>query len=403
MQNKEGNNILSHPDKSQCCGCTACYAVCPEHAISMQPDKKGFLYPQVNNEKCINCGLCIKVCDFKIFHPVSGITDFYAVRQKDENEVALSQSGGFSFALADYILQQNGVVFGCEMLDAQTVIHKAEITREGLYRFRGSKYVQSDMGDCFAQCADYLRSGRVVLFSGTACQVHGLLSFLSQKKVPIEHLVTADLVCHGVPSPKLWKEYIDQWNERSNSKIVKVNFRDKNLFGWASHRESFLHEDSTTTTTNWTNTFYSHVMFRESCHVCPYTTPDRKTDFTLADYWGIAKNAPEFDDDKGVNLLMIHTEKGRMIFEELSSVLDYERTVRETSLQPNLIHPSDKGKGYDRFWKDYAVLPREKFYNKYFFPSKLKVGLMAVKKKINRCVWLPVRAIRKLWRLLCNE
>ena len=203
MQNSERNNISSYSDKSQCCGCTACYAVCPQHAISMRSDEKGFLYPQVKDEKCINCGLCIKVCDFKIFHPVSGQTDFYAVRQKDKNEVAQSRSGAFFAALANHVLQQNGVVFGCEMLDTQTVIHKVEITREGVCRFRGSKYVQSDMGDCFTQCADYLKNGRVVLFSGTACQVHGLLSFLSQRKIPTEHLVTADLVCHGVPSPKL--------------------------------------------------------------------------------------------------------------------------------------------------------------------------------------------------------
>ena len=394
MQNTESYNISSYTDKSQCCGCTACYAVCPQIAISMQSDEKGFLYPRVDEGKCINCGLCVNVCDFKAFRPVSGQTDFYAVRQKDKNEVAQSRSGAFFAALADHILQKNGVVFGCEMIEAQTIVHKAESTREGVCRFRGSKYVQSDMGDCFAQCADYLKSGRVVLFSGTACQVHGLISFLLQKKISAERLLTADIVCHGVPSPKLWKEYIDQWNERSNSKIVKVDFRNKNLFGWAAHRESFLHEDSTTTTTtNWTNAFYAHVMFRESCYTCPYTTPDRKTDFTLADYWGIAKNAPRFDDDKGVNLLLIHTEKGRKIFEALSPVLNYEKTVRETSLQPNLIHPSYKGKGYDRFWKDYADLSKEKFYKKYFFPSKLRVGLLTAKKTVRRCLELPKRLI----------
>lgn len=353
--------------KQTCSGCSACSQICPTNAISMMEDERGFLYPVIAEDKCVDCGLCKKTCNFISFDADKApqMCDCYAVRHKDENEVKTSRSGAAFMALADVVLDQDGVVFGAEFADPKTIIHKAEETKSGVNKFKGSKYVQSDMNSCFLECAKYLQDGQVVLFSGTPCQVHGLISFLNNKHVVMDKLITVDIVCHGVPSRKLWREYVDEIERRHKVDVVSANFRNKELFGWKDHKESFVFSDTTTTT--WTTSFYNHVMFRESCYSCPYATPFRNSDITIADYWGIEKNVPEFDDDKGVNLLLIHTEKGREVFAKCNEKVFFRKTELATSMQPNLYHPSKKGDGYERFWKDYGRLKKSSFYSKYFY------------------------------------
>ena len=190
------------------------------------------------------------------------------------------------------------------------------------------------------------------------------------------------MVCHGAPSPKLWKQYIDYRDGLSDFKVVDVNFRNKELFGWRAHRESFLLSNATTTTTDWTNAFYAHVMFRESCYNCKYTTPNRKTDFTIADYWGIEKNAPQFDDNKGVSLVLVRTQKAKDIFNSLNNIR-VVKTDLQNSLQPQLQHPQYKGKFYSRFWDDY-LKDNDRAINKYFFPSRLRLFMLKAKKAIGK-------------------
>lgn len=379
--------------KQSCSGCSACSQSCPTNAISMVEDERGFLYPVITEDKCVDCGLCKKVCNFTSFDSkeLAEECDCYAVRHKDEEEVKTSRSGAAFMALADYALEQNGVVFGAEFADPKTVIHKSENTKDGVNKFKGSEYVQSDMGNCFTECAEHLKNGKVVLFSGTPCQVHGLLSFLNNKRISQDKLITVDIVCHGVPSRKLWREYVAETERRHKVDIVSANFRNKELFGWKDHKESFVFSDTTTTTTTWTTSFYNHVMFRESCYECPYTTPYRNSDITIADYWGVEKNAAEFDDDKGVNLLLIHTEKGQDIFDKIQKKLLYCKTELSTSMQPNLQHPSKKGNGYEGFWSDYGRLSNRRFFAKYFFVNNIVLFSRRVINKIKRIV----RAILK--------
>lgn len=378
--------------KETCCGCSACSQACPTNAISMVEDDRGFLYPVIAEDKCVDCGLCKKVCNFTAFVDEEIVPDCYAVRHKDENEVRTSRSGAAFMALADFVLEQNGVVFGAEFSDPKTVIHKSEKTKDGVNKFKGSKYVQSDMGNCFTECVEYLKAGKVVLFSGTPCQVHGLLSFLNNKRISKDKLITVDIVCHGVPSRKLWREYVAEMERRHKVDIVSANFRNKELFGWKDHKESFVFsDDTTTTTTTWTTSFYNHVMFRESCYECPYTTPYRNSDITIADYWGIENNAAEFDDDKGVNLLLIHTAKGQEVFEKINEKLLYRKTNLSTSMQPNLLHPSEKGNGYECFWNDYGRLSTRNFFAKYFFVNNVVLFGRRVINKIKRII----RAILK--------
>lgn len=249
-------NLGQNFQKEECCGCRACYNICPTKAIQMSHDEKGFLYPVIDEDKCIDCGLCAKVCDFRKFTPTAVTPDCYAVKHSDESEIATSRSGAFFIALAQYILAQNGIVFGCVIENSRYVFLKWAADKEGVDKFKGSKYVQSDTRDTFKECDDFLKTGKTVLFSGLGCQVHGLLSYLEQKKADTSNLITCDIVCHGAPSPKLWGEYIDYRDSLSDFKVVDVDFRNKKLFGWRAHRESFLLSNATTTTTDWTNGQY---------------------------------------------------------------------------------------------------------------------------------------------------
>lgn len=265
----------SRPDL--CCGCGACAGVCPQNAISMVYSPEGFLYPNVDTEKCIECGRCMSVCDFKRFKPTEKQPECYAVRHKEAEELQTSRSGGFFMTLCKYVIDRQGVVFGCELDEQLHVIHRYQETYEGCKRFKGSKYVQSDLKNTFAECAAYLCDGRNVLFSGTGCQIHGLLSYLSFRKIPMENLITVDIVCHGTPSPEVWKTYIRTFEQREGGVIQSVDFRDKTEFGWAEHIEKYVLSDGRVVhARNWTDGFYRHIVFRESCHSCKYTTTERK-------------------------------------------------------------------------------------------------------------------------------
>ena len=377
-------------NKDECCGCTACYAVCPVGAISMSADQKGFLYPDVDMEKCIGCKLCEDVCDFRAFIPAESKPEAYAVRHRNAEEVATSRSGAFFMALCDFVLSRNGTVFGCEMVDAYTVIHKSECTKLGVNRFKGSKYVQSDLQDTFAECLALLMQEKWVLFSGTGCQVHGLLSYLKAKKADKSRLITCDIVCHGTPSPQLWRDYITAREERSREKIATADFRDKAKFGWFAHKETYcMASGKQLHAQQWTNAFYSHVLFRESCYNCKYTTPHRYSDFTIADFWGIENNVPELDDDKGVSLVLIHSSKGQRVFSQMSEFLIFHKTELDNSLQPQLQHPVTKGNNYDTFWELYEH-DRKKAVSKLFFPPFIKKLSVKVIRKLHN-IWNGIR------------
>lgn len=360
--------------KENCCGCSACSTVCPVHAISMSNDEKGFSYPVIDESKCINCHMCKKACAFSSMQLVEKELTCYAARHTMSKEVSTSRSGAVFSALAQNVLEQGGVVFGAAFETPSVVIHCAAFAPNEALRFKGSKYVQSEIRDCFAYCISLLKEGKTVLFSGTSCQIHGLLGLLETIHINMDKLLLVDIVCHGVPSPQVWQLFVSEIERRNRKKVVNVCFRDKGAFGWKAHKESFQFADgSFDYSNNWANAFYSHNMFRESCYNCKYTSPYHQADITLADYWGIGDNAPQFDDDKGVNLVLIHTDKGRNAFAQIQSQISYAKTDIATSMQPNLVHPSRKGEEYELFWKDYLQLPPRKFASKWLFPTKSRV------------------------------
>lgn len=225
---------------ADCCGCTACASICPHDAITMKPDALGFLYPDVDDSKCIDCGLCEKVCAFNDNYDTSLNLDkplAYGARHKDMNEIETSRSGAAFIAISDYILEQGGVVYGAGYTDHFRVVHKRATTKEERNEFKGSKYVQSDMCGVFRQVKKDLRDGLIVLFSGTPCQTSGLNSYVGKKLR--ENLYLVDIVCHGVPSPFVWRDYLAYLEKKQGSPIVWVNFRDKQKYGWAAHHETF--------------------------------------------------------------------------------------------------------------------------------------------------------------------
>lgn len=270
--------------------------------------------------------------------------EVYAVKHKDDFVRAASRSGGIFTAISDQILK-NGVVYGCILDKKYEVYHIRATSSNERNKMRGSKYVQSDLGNSFRLIKNDLENGLHVLFTGTSCQVAGLKSFLGKD---FENLLCIDIVCHGVPSPLIWKSYID-WI----GNVDRFNFRDKSKFGWRDHVESFVIRNKTKYSTVWKNIFYGHQCLRPCCYECHYKSISHPGDITIADYWGIEKAAPEFDDNKGVSLVLINSIKGKEWFELTKDCIEFKETKLEDSMQPPLISPFDAPKNRAEFWQDY--------------------------------------------------
>lgn len=359
--------MIQIKDKADCCGCTACASICPKDAISMEPDVLGFKYPKIDLNKCIDCGLCEKVCAFNENYDKSlnlDEPDIYAARHKDMHAIETSRSGAAFIAISDYVLENGGIVYGVGYKDHFVVTHKRATTKEERNEFKGSKYVQSDLDGIFRQVKNDLGDGKTVLFSGTPCQTAGLNSFVGKKLR--EKLILVDIVCHGVPSPYIWRDYLNYLEKKQGAKIIEVNFRDKQKFGWASHYESYKFPQNTIITTKFTYLFFSHLMSRESCGKCHYANTIRPSDITIGDFWGWEKTDPEFNkDNKGCSLIFINTIKGRTIFNLIKQDLNIIPTQLSNSLQPNLQHPSTTNPKRILFEQNYKKKGFEYILNKY--------------------------------------
>ena len=373
--------------KEQCCGCTACYSVCPAGAISMEADEEGFLYPSIDPAKCIGCGACKRVCAFQNGGMDAGEPRPVACVHRDPSVREASRSGGAFTALSDEIFARGGVVYGCELTEDLKAVHRRAESRGERDRMRGSKYVQSRLGDTFRSVREDLRAGREVLFSGTSCQVAGLKSFLGREE---PGLCAVDLLCLGVPSPLVFDRYLKWQEERSGGKSVAFDFRNKRDFGWAMHVETLTTEDSAgrrkrTNSRVYSKLLYGRCVLRPSCYVCPYKSVRHPGDLTIADYWGIGKAAPEFDDNGGASLVLVNSERGRELFSAACGSLLWKETRMEDSMQPVLRGPVSRPAERERFWEDFAREPFSKIARRYGGENlKSKVGekLRRMKKRI---------------------
>lgn len=342
---------------SDCCGCTACASICAHDAISMEPDALGFLYPKVDASKCVECGLCEKVCQFNdnydrslnFKEPIA-----YAARHKNINEIMKSRSGAAFVAISDYVLEQGGVVYGAGYKDHFRVAHKRATTKEERDEFRGSKYVQSDLTGVFRQVKEDLKNGLTVLFSGTPCQTAGLNAFIGKKLR--QNLILVDIVCHAVPSPFIWRDYINYIEIKYGSKISKSEFRDKRA-GWDSpHKECFTMSDGSIHTDFIHRFFfYKSLSIRISCGNCKYTNYYRPSDITLGDFWGYERCVPTMNiDNCGISLVLLNSQKGVSIFDKVTESLDFEKVSLISTYQWNLEHPTQMNKSVMEFQYYYS-------------------------------------------------
>ena len=306
--------LVSHND---CTGCGACFNICPAGAISMTPDREGFLFPAVNTKKCILCSKCISVCEVQKRPPLQNDQDCYAIALKNEDIRKKSSSGGAFGSLADHVLGKGGMVCGAVYSkDYKNVFHAWAGNKEELAALRGSKYVQSDTGSTFREAQEYLKEGKYVLYSGTPCQIYGLQCFLGKD---YEKLITVDIVCHGVPSPEIYKRYLDDIT--GNKKILKVDFRDKSRWGWGTATSVYFTDGSTYCCDCYRDPYWKAFLgglsTRKSCGQCRFANIHRIGDFSIGDFWGVAELDADCDDGKGTSLLLANNSKAKAVFQEL--------------------------------------------------------------------------------------
>lgn len=287
----------------------------------------------------------------------------YAVKNKNENIRANSRSGGIFTAVSDKILDNGGVVYGCVMSDAYTAEHVRATTKTERDRMRGSKYIPSRINSCYSQCEEDLSNGKDVLFSGTPCQIDALNNFLAVKKTDTSNLITIDLICHSVASPKLWRKYIDHLSQ--GKKIESVDFRDKKNFGWAAHKETIVVDGKEISSNGFADIYYSNLAYPLHCFKCYYKNCDRVSDITIGDYWGIDDLDPGFFDNKGISLVITNTPKGEHVFSVCSQELDVREHYLMDSLQPPLIYNYTIPKNRTSFYKSLNRDSFDKILNKF--------------------------------------
>ena len=333
--------MISIKDKKDCCGCSACVQTCPKHCIKLAEDAEGFLYPTVDKDMCVKCGKCDIVCPMQHTNRPQVPLATYAATNPNEFVRSQSSSGGFFSILAEYVIRQGGVVFGAAFNDNWEVVHSHTESMEGLVKFRGSKYVQSQIGDSFSDAERFLKEGRQVLFSGTPCQVAGLKIYLRKE---YGNLLAIDCVCHGVPSPGIFKEYL----KSTSQPITKVNFRDKRT-GWKHYSITVNSESSELSEVYHNNEymqgFLSNLYLRPSCYDCHFREGKSGSDITLGDYWGIDKTKPELDDDKGLSLVIANNKRandllrgldGNLTKMQLSEAVRYNPSITTSVSIPKL-------------------------------------------------------------------
>jgi len=358
--------------EKDCCGCTACFHICPAKAIFMASDEEGFIYPNINKGKCIDCGLCKKVCAFKNQNSLNRNKNIgvYAVKHISDYVREKSTSGGFFSLISQRIIEKDGIIYGAGFDENMVVCHQRAVDKFQYEKFMGSKYVQSEMRDTLINIEADLRTGLLVLFTGTPCQAASVSSFLGIKKISLDNLLLCDIICHGVPNPKIFKDYLNLCQKKIGKKVVNHLFRSKEN-GWHSHTEKNVFEDGTEDCSSYfsqlyKSIFYSHLAMRPACHNCKYTSPDRVSDLTIADFWGIERVMPEFDDNKGVSCILINSVKGQIMFEELRDKMNYRISDIQSCQQPNLQQPTKPSPNREQFMVIYKTCGFEKAIRKYF-------------------------------------
>ena len=369
-----------------CFGCGACLGACRVDAIKLISDQKGFFKGYIDQAKCINCGACKIVCPAisgtEFNHENEGVFGYKASDEIRKN----SASGGAFCGIATKFISDGGVVLGATTLNDFTIKHQTANSDDGLKKLQGTKYVQSDTSKVYSEIKNNLKDGKKVLFSGTPCQVAGVKNFVKLNKLNDENLYLIDIVCHGAPSPRYFKEFTKYLNQKLSSPVSEYRFRDKSV-SWRGNSNVVLLKDGKALindklASSYMNVYYSGNVTNECCYSCPYAKKERVSDVTVSDYWGLENVAPSFEDKLGVSMVIANTKKGRAIFDD--ALGQKISTSLEGAKQPQLSAPAKRPKERDEFWNEYFNCGIEIGLKKYGGLKKpsLKQKLSSLKKKV---------------------
>lgn len=386
--------IVLFDKKDKCSCCAACMNICPTQAITINSDADGFKFPEINNDLCIECGLCNKVCAFQnILVNGDGPIATYAAINKNSDVLSASASGGIFGALATLVIDQNGVVFGCAYNEDVEPEHICVDNLLDMKKVQGSKYVQSNINTTYKEAKRYLKDGRLVLFTGTPCQIAGLKSFLGKD---YNNLITADIICHGVPSAKFFKGYINYLEDKLKGKVIDLKFRDKSK-GWG-HIEKVIYKKDGILKEKLIRPFnsYYHSYFlngyilRENCYECKYACSSRIGDFTMGDYWGVNKAHPEIETKKGVSVFLVNSKKGIGLIDDLSKYLQLKESIFEQARVQNgpLNRPNVKNEKRDMILNTWREGGYKAVADEYYRMNKKLIIL-------SRCKMLIPHSIKK--------
>ena len=379
-------------DNDACCGCGVCAGVCPQGCIAMEEDAEGFLLPRINSEECVRCNLCEKVCP--MINVSEDIPDpafnqkGYVVQHKNAQILEESTAGGAFTAIANNVVEKNGIVFGAVLSQdlyatPSAVYHKGVETKADLRFFRNSKYVQSYVSRSVIQeIKSTLEQGRYVCFSGTPCQVEGVKRFLDVLHIDQEKAVLVDVVCHAIPSPKAFRQYVSYMEKSGVPMIKSMRFRDKHY----GYKYSTMNIVSNNNHCNyhrgiesdpWLRAYFSNICDRKTCYNCSFKKIHRVSDFTIWDCFQVDRLSREMDNDKGATRVLIHTRKGQSLFEQIKDDVLYEAIDPQVLIQggKSITVSAKLNPQRTQFMRDMNSMSGSELYKKYFplsFKYKMK-------------------------------
>lgn len=382
--------MIKLSNKANCCGCEVCVNICPQKCIKMIEDSEGFRYLEIDYNKCIDCGLCEKRCPFikEAKKDYIKSLEFYAGYNKDNDILKQSSSGGIFWLLAQNIILKNGIVYGVTQNDTYDVCFQRATKIEQCINFRGSKYLQAKINGIYKMVKEDLENKSVVLFSGTPCQIAGLYNYLNKK---YDNLYTCDVVCHGVPSNKVYNKFIKYIEDKNKKKVKNIKWRDK-VCGWGPNRITIYFDDNSSITTTsknnmFQNGFLNNLYLRPSCYECKYAKLPRIGDISLADFWGYEGNLKQINNNKGISAIIISSDNGKKLFNEIKDNIEYHEVTEEflTTRSRHSYKPPIKNNRRDEFFKDinkknfYRLAKKYKMKN-----SKTNEVIAKIKRKIKK-------------------
>ena len=358
---------MMYHDPSECSGCFACRDVCPQGAVAVATDRSGFLYPEIDTDKCISCGLCSRICGYQKGNSGNKPVKVFAAAAKNDKILMNAASGGIFSVMARHFVDSGGIVCGAAMTRKKTgfdVHHVFSDNERDLHKLASSKYVKSSTDGIFRKAEEILRSGKQLLFSGTPCQIAALKAYLRKD---YENLFTVDLICHGVPSLRLFNDYIDLYEKKHSCTVTDFRFRDKSSGQGMYYRitekrgETSFKKRKSGKLSSYFGLFLKGAIYRENCYSCPYASEKRISDITIGDYWGIYQEHGDeirkagLDNRKGISCVLINTDKGSRMWDIISSELrSFESELRKVSAHnEQLRKPSAKPAGRTKIMRAY--------------------------------------------------